>query len=121
MTIENEKLYLEGIWDWAILDGCFGDTKIKPTDIDGFIERNGKFLVIETKKVGVPVKDGQLITFKSLIKTGAFSVLIVWGERNKPEKILKMTRNGTVQFENSNLEKLREIVSNWFIYANSNY
>lgn len=121
MTIENENLYMEGIWDWSILDGCFGETKIKPTDIDGFIERHGKFLVIETKKKNTPIKDGQLITFRNLVKTGIFSVLIVWGEKNKPEKIRKMTRNGEIEFDNTNLEKLRQLVSDWFEYANSSY
>ena len=49
MTINDPVKFCAGLWDWGILNGCFGDTLIKPTDIDGFVERNGKFLFFETK------------------------------------------------------------------------
>jgi hypothetical protein len=59
LTIHNQALYEDGQWDWAILNGCFGKTKIAPTDIDGSIERNGKYLFIETKHPGASIPLGQ--------------------------------------------------------------
>lgn len=117
MTIENISEYLRNLWDWSVLDGCFGDTKIKPTDIDGFIERNGKFLAIETKSPGVDLNVGQLISFKSLVRTGYFTVAIVWGNPGRPTRITLMTRKATLEYRNADLAKLRWIVSRWFSYA----
>lgn len=118
MTINNPEEYLSNIWDWSILRGCFGETRIEPTDIDGFVERNGKFLAIETKSPGVEIKTGQMITFKRLIDTGCFTVALVWGEPGKPEKITLMTSQTTLEYDHANLEQLRKIVSQWFKYAN---
>lgn len=119
MTIENPSEYLRNLWDWSVLDGCFGETKIKPTDIDGFIERNGKFLAIETKSPGVDLNVGQLITFRSLVKTGYFTVAVVWGNPGSPTKILLMTRRATLEYSSADLAKFRWIVSEWFSYADN--
>lgn len=86
MTINNAEAYLRGVWDWGILRGCFGETKIEPTDIDGCVERNGQFLVLETKAPTASVEQGQQITFDRMLSTGRFTVIIVWGETNKPER-----------------------------------
>lgn len=118
MTIENAEAYVAGIWDWGILRGCFGNTKIEPTDIDGFVERKGKFLIIEAKAKGVPLKKGQQITFKELCKTGLFTVVIVHGTTNKPERIELWNGGKILVYEPANLEKLRDIVSWWFRRAN---
>lgn len=118
MTINNPNEYLENIWDWAILNGCFGQTKIRPTDIDGFVERNGKFLVIEAKSPGVEVNTGQMITLKRLIDTGRFTVIIVWGKKDNPEQITLMTSRITKMYENASLTIFRDIVSRWFEWAN---
>ncbi len=40
MTIRSKEVFLQGLWDWAVLDGCFGNTRIRPTDVDGLIERH---------------------------------------------------------------------------------
>lgn len=109
---------MQNIWDWGILDGCFGDTKIKPTDLDGFIERKGKFLVIETKSPNVEVTKGQQITFDALINTGYFTVIVVWGEANKPEKIKLITSQAQKEYPGS-IAKFREIVSRWYAWADN--
>lgn len=118
MTINNPDEYCSNLWDWGILRGCFGMTRIEPTDIDGFVERNGKFLVLETKSPGVDVKTGQMITFKRLIDTGYFTVLIVWGEANHPDRITLMTSKATIDKDNADINTLRDIVGRWFEWAN---
>lgn len=118
MTINNPDEFMSNLWDWGILRGCFGGTRIEPTDIDGFVERNGKFLAFETKSPGVEIKTGQMITFKHLIDLGCFTVVLVWGEPGKPERITLMTSKTTKEYENASLDTLRTIVTKWFEYAN---
>ena len=115
MTIEDAEAYVASLWDWGILDGCFGTTKIKAEDIDGFVERKGRFLAIETKNNNVPLKDGQRWAYKALHKTGLFTILIIWGEANKPERI-ELWREGKRPCicENANLDILKRTVKQWF-------
>jgi len=97
--------------------GCFGETRIEPTDIDGFVERKGKFLVLETKHKDVPIPAGQKITFDSLAKTGYFSIFVMWGEKDKPEKALLITRKGEFEYNAADIEFCRKVVSSWFLFA----
>lgn len=119
MTINDPQMYINSLWDWGCLNGCFGDTKIKPTDIDGFVERNGRFLIIETKLPTVEVPAGQEITFSRLINTGYFSIIIVWGNPNNPEMIKVITRKKEKIYSHTNIKQLRDIVTSWFNWANS--
>lgn len=118
MTIENERAYLDGIWDWAILDGCFGDTKIKPTDIDGLVERNGHFLLLECKSSGVPVKMGQAMMLNRAIDTGFFTAMIVWGSQNQPEKLQILSSKDALLIDPCDLDAFRGYVSAWFQKVN---
>ncbi len=86
VTINDPKKFVAGLWDWGCLDSCFPG-RMKVTDIDGFLERNSKFLVLETKGKGVPVPKGQEIMFKNMQKTGLFTVVIVWGEPGSPSEM----------------------------------
>lgn len=121
MTIRNAHSYLEGVWDWGILKGCFGDTKIEPTDIDGLVERRGHFLILETKKVDVPVGFGQWKTFNAFIDTGYFMVIILWGSQNNPieMQILYPKPYKPSNKRSCTLEDVRKVVRWWFTYANS--
>lgn len=119
MSIEDDKKFMAGIWDWGILMGCFGDSRIEPTDIDGFVERNGRYLVLETKALNAPVKLGQRLTFESMQRDGLHTVIVVWGEKNKPERAQVYTRHKTTPVFPCNLERLRELVSQWYAYADS--
>jgi len=116
MTINNVEKFMSTIWDWGILDGCFGDTKIKPTDIDGVIERNGKFLFIETKSPGASVPVGQEIMFLHLVEMDA-SVLVIWGEKDTPQEMYFRSQRGCRRYPNASIEELRHLVKRWFSWA----
>lgn len=103
-------------FDFDILSGCFGDTKISPTDIDLLVERKSKFLVIEFKTEGVKVPDGQRWSLEALSRIGGFVVLIVWGY--PPTEITAYEVIGRVDKEAHTLDELRSFVSRWFEYAN---
>lgn len=118
MTINDPEAYCASLWDWACLDGCFGDTKIKPMDIDGCIERNGKYIFIESKLPGVEIPTGQWITLSGLVKRGN-TVVVVWGHPNTVEEILLMTPHIKRRYENADTDTFRDIVGKWFTWANS--
>ncbi len=113
-TIRNIDTFVHTLWDWACLDGCFGQTRIKPTDVDGLIERRGKFLLIEAKSPGVTIPTGQSIMFDSLLKTGVFTIIVVWGQSNNPER-LQIWGNRPIT---ANLEIFREKVTQWYKTTN---
>jgi len=119
MTINNPEKFVAGLWDWAILDGCFGDTKIKPTDVEGEVERHGYFLRLETKAPGANIPDGQRYYLEALVNTGYFSVIVVWGNTNETEKIMTMTHREVTYYENATNENLRGLVKRWFEWANN--
>lgn len=84
MTIHNWDAFRRSIWDWAGLRPCF-PRGIEPTDLDGFVEINGRFLVLEGKGPGVPLKEGQRKTFERLFRLnrtieGVFTVIVIWGD-----------------------------------------
>lgn len=116
MSIEAPLLYLSGVWDWKILDGCFGNTRISPTDIDGFVERNGHFLILEAKSPRASVPRGQELTFKALQATNLFAIIIVWGETNEPERLRVITPTRDIE-ESADLDRLRYWVCKWFKWA----
>ena len=123
MTVNNPELYMAGVWDWAILDGCFGRTKIRPTDIDGFVERNGHCLYLETKRPGANIPFGQRLTYRAWCSKGD-SVIVIWGEKNKPQRIQVFSPrypppDGKV-YAYANLDKLKWLVSQWFDLVDRN-
>lgn len=117
MTVRSAHDFLDGVWDWAILDGCFGNTKISPTDIDGMVERNGQVLFLETKKPGVEIPTGQLIAFKTLAKRRRCAVLIIWGEKQNPVKMRYITSAIDKTYDPADVKDLRLLVSYWFWWA----
>ena len=118
MTIKNIGFYNSQLWDWGFLDGCFSGTKIKVTDIDGFVERNGKFLVIETKSHNATIPTGQDIMFKKMVATGLFAVLIIWGEANKPEKCELRLKEKIYQYNPVESAFIQRLVHGWFKSVN---
>lgn len=117
MTINNNEMYEAGVWDWGFLDDCFGETNIRLTDIDGAVERHGKYLFIETKQPGVDIPVGQKIFFDGQVKQGN-AVMFVWGHKNQPERIRVITPHVDKTFESADTELMKEIVSGWFKQAN---
>ena len=66
--------------DFSLFNGCFGNSQVMPTDVDGIVERRGNFLFIEFKTDGKSVSTGQLITLKKLGRLKMFVVVVIWHE-----------------------------------------
>jgi hypothetical protein len=117
-NLRDKEDYASTIWDWSPFNDCFAPTNIRMTDIDGFVERHGHFLLIETKRPGAIVPTGQSIMFNAMISTGLFTVLVIWGETNKPELVKVMKTGGRVYQQRCNIKILKDIIKSWFDYAN---
>jgi hypothetical protein len=118
MTIRNAEHYMEGVWDWGILKGTLGG-RIEPTDLDGFVERKGQFLVLETKQPGVGIPMGQRLTFEALVKMPQFTVVIIWGKKGEPQALQVWTAKGKQTYRHADLALLRRVVSAWYAWANA--
>lgn len=114
MTIKDMNDYVRTLWDWVCLDGCFGVSKIMPSDIDGFVERNGRFLVIETKSPGTELLPGQARAYTELAKLPQFTVLVVWGT---PGIVSELEVWGEEDRRKATLDTLRWYVSMWYSEA----
>jgi hypothetical protein len=117
MTIQNKDLFMSNVWDWGILKGCFGKTKIEPTDLDGVIERHGRKLILETKQPGATIPFGQELTLKSFVQDG-HSVYVIWGQKDKPQKLRIITPFRDSE-EEADLKQLRLRVHQWFEWADN--
>lgn len=116
MTIRNKDAFDAQQWDWGFLDGCFGNTNIRVTDVDGLVERNGQFLMIESKGAGVPIPLGQKIMHDQWVRRGN-SLLVVWGEPNIPLRIEFRSNIGglrTREVESASIPQFQELVGQWF-------
>lgn len=112
MNIRSQEAFFAGVWDWGILDGCFNG-KIKPTDLDGCIERNGWKLILETKQPGTPIPFGQELTLNSFVNDG-HTVFVIWGKKNLPERV-RIISPFHDETRDVNLEGLRDLVRKWFV------
>lgn len=80
----NESLPagFDGQFHWDFLQGAFGPV-VMPMDFDGVVERNGRFLLFETKIENASIPVGQRRSLEAAWKTGAFTILILWGKSSE--------------------------------------
>ena len=119
MTIVNIKAFIASLWDWSVLDGCFGSPEMRVTDIDGIIEVGGNYLMIETKFPGKEIPKGQRIMFDKLMENtenNHFTVLLAWGRPGLPVKLQLWPDEPY----DANLEEMRRVVRNWYVFSRHN-
>ena len=132
MTINDKDKFMAALWDWGFLDGCFDDTGIRVSDLDGIVERKGHLLFIEAKPTGKGVSTGQNRMFNELTNLG-FHVVVIWGETNEPDECLimcphqlggqriKLTADRRIAPEIAKAllkAKIAEMIRRWFVWAN---
>ena len=119
MTINNLEKFVGSLWDWGTLNGCFGGTMIRPTDVDGLVERRGRFLVLEAKGNGVGVPQAQAIVFEQLRKLNVFTIIVVWGKCPEVKSMKVYSPVGVSTKYSATLDDFRQRVSRWYRDANS--
>lgn len=80
-------------------------------DIDGMVERNGYFLIVETKRPNVDINQGQSIAYEQLAKLPNMTVIYIWGELNNPVK-LQYAGESTIHIASQDV--VHKHFSDWF-------
>jgi hypothetical protein len=119
VTIHDPQKFMNGLWDWAMLDGCFGTTRIRPTDIDGLVERHGNFLFLEAKSPGVALPRGQEITFCALARKPNNTIIVFWGDKTMQIiTSIQVFQGGKKRdLADPSIDELRKVVSEWYSHA----
>jgi hypothetical protein len=118
MPIRDAKAYVASLWNWKCLLGCFGP-KILPTDIDGFVERGGHFLFLETKLPKVPVPIGQGLAFDRLVELPPITLIYIWGRPEVPEKLRYIDGRLDRVYDPADLHMLRAFCCRWWAKADA--
>jgi hypothetical protein len=120
MTIRNIDHFKNALWDYGFLESAFGDTRIRVSDKDGEVERNGLFLHFEFKTPGVGLPRGQEITIHRKVNRGD-TVLVIWGHRQQPEKMHIWYPGSAkpINVEPATLEDIWKATNRWFLWANA--
>ncbi len=104
MTIRHDckggrKCYLKSLPDWGFLKDCF-PRKIEPTDLDGLVEINGRALILEWKRTGARMTDGQRYALEGLTRGGKddIVVFVIYGDcLTMTAEVIQEVRHGEVR------------------------
>jgi len=77
-NIRSVASFMRSLPDWTEFNTCFEPSRIRISDIDGIVERNGHFLVLDLKHPNTTLNTGQRILYQQLVRKG-FTVVIVFG------------------------------------------
>jgi len=116
-AIDNRN-YIKTFHDFDIFKGCFGTTRIMPTDLDFIVERKNKFLCMEFKPDDKILFSGQNILLQRLSNVPNFTFVLVYHTKGRTlhESLnvtsMKIYPNGDrVDINN---DDLKSFVKEWF-------
>lgn len=89
---ERDGCYIDQLPSWDDIADCF-PRGIRPTDIDGMVEINGKFLFMEEKRQGAAPESGQRLALKRLSMNPNTTVALFRPALRSPFELL-VFRNG---------------------------
>lgn len=114
---EQDGCYKSRLPDWGILDGCF-PRGIKPSDVDGIVEINGWFLMLEWKPLNGFLSTGQRLMFQNITANAPKGqALIIFGDKDVPSEI-ELWQRGKRQFrQRCDLAFLSWFCQQWGIFA----
>ncbi len=79
--IRNRDSFRDAAWDWDALNEVLRPCKV--SDLDGIVEKNGRFLVLEAKpRDKHEISVGQRILFDQL-KAKGFTIVVLFGDAPK--------------------------------------
>lgn len=134
--IRNQDKFVAGRWDWDRLGytDCF-PSNISFGDVDGILERNTRFLMLENKSLSVNgtadlyMPQGQKRLYSELASLSEFTVLQIVGDANTgdPHIVKQLGQIGIGRSYNlaqnlsMDLRKnyLRHVFRSWWDYADS--
>lgn len=78
-NIDDRQKFAEYLWDWEFLNPAFPG-KIQPMDVDGIVEMDGNFLILEGKAPYAGMSTGQEIALEAMSKNPNMDVLMIYGD-----------------------------------------
>jgi hypothetical protein len=119
-NLRSRESYAAAAVDWEVLSGCFGETQIRPADIDGMVERNGHFLFLEGKPVGLVFGGGQKLALTRLSSQPKTYVIVFYGHPPEEEiaRIETAYQGEWTQQRSPSLSTLRHLCQRWYEWAN---
>lgn len=125
-NLRNSRNFQNSFWDWTPLNVCFvtargQETKIRISDVDGEVERNGHFLVIETKRPNEALGIGQQRQLSAKVRRGD-TVLLLVGNPNEPEAMWFCRPNSERRelIKPCDMSDIVRYVKGWFLWADAN-
>jgi len=115
-NLRNRDQYRDRAPDWSPLNACFGNSGIRPSDLDGMIERNGYFLFLESKPLdGVMFpKTGQRLALMRLDRMPGALVVVLRGWPGPEMKIFTFRQAEQMTMT---LPQVQCYVRGWFTWA----
>jgi hypothetical protein len=117
---EKHGCYRDELWDWTPFNDCFGNSGIRISDVDGMVERNGLFLMLDGKRDGAPISAGQLRMYKQFALKGGH-VIVFHGQPPVTVATVRQWLPGddnVVGPTQCDLAGLKRIVADWYEWAN---
>lgn len=121
-TCAADGCYMDTLWDWSPYNGVFADTGIHISDIDGLVERNGQFLVLDGKRPGRDgsraMKNGQTRAYLAMARIG-IHVIVMHGQPPATVTHVRQWRPGGeyVPEVPATLADVVDIVASWFAHV----
>lgn len=115
-SVRNKSYISKGmLTNWKFIEDALPG-KCGVMDIDGIIERRGKFLVIESKSPAETIDKGQMITLEALSRLPSFTVIVAWMDIvNGTVFGVNVIKNGKVEdFINTDTPTFLYWVKSWF-------
>ena len=99
------------------------NTAFVPSNVDGIAERNGHFLILEWKRSGEKVSEGQKRLLQALAANPRFMVVIIYGNTDNGTQIdsyWPLTQEGKPYKAGIGFESFKQWYREWYNYADGN-
>ena len=91
-----------------------------PSNVDGILERNGQFLILEWKRPGEKVSTGQKIMLQALASKPDFMVVIIYGNTDNETVIDSywlLTPDGKPVKSGVGFQSFKQFYKDWYALA----
>ena len=109
--------------DYGDFKGLIPDNPMfVPSNVDGIAERNGHFLIMEWKRNGEKISEGQKRLLKALAANPRFMVVIIYGNTDNGtviESFWQLTVDGKPFKAGIGFESFKEWYRLWYDFAES--
>jgi hypothetical protein len=107
--------------DYAEFQGLIpSNPALIPSNVDGILERNGQFLILEWKRPGEKVSTGQKIMLQALASKPSFMVVIIYGNTDNETVIdsyWTLTPEGKPYKAGIGFESFKQFYRQWYELA----